>query len=58
MNIALIFPRTRYPSGQPPLGILYLAAYLRRESDAQVDVFDLTFGKNPFDYLGQGLSAV
>jgi len=57
MNIALIFPRTRYPSGQPPLGILSLAAYVRRESDAHVDVFDLTFRKKPFDYLRQGLSA-
>lgn len=57
MNIALIFPRTRYPSGQPPLGILSLAAYLRRESDVQVTVFDLTFRKRPFDYLRQGLSA-
>lgn len=57
MNIALVFPRTRYPSGQPPLGILSLAAYLRRESDAQVDVLDLTFRKKPFDYLREGLSA-
>jgi len=30
---------------------------LRRESDAQVDVFDLTFCKKPFDYLWEGLSA-
>jgi len=57
MNIALIFPRTRYPSGQPPLGILSLAAYLRRESNAHVDIFDLTFRKKPFDYLRQSLSA-
>lgn len=57
MNIALVFPRTRYPSGQPPLGILSLAAYLRRESDAQVDILDLTFRKKPFDYLREGLSA-
>ncbi len=57
MNIALIFPRTRYPSGQPPLGILSLAAFVRRESDAHVDVFDLTFCKKPFDYLREGLSA-
>jgi len=57
MNIALIFPRTRYPSGQPPLGVLSLAAYLRRESDAQVDILDLTFRKKPFDYLQQALSA-
>jgi radical SAM superfamily enzyme YgiQ (UPF0313 family) len=57
MNVALIFPRTRYPSGQPPLGILYLAAYLRRESDAQVEVIDQTFRKDPFEYLRQALSA-
>jgi anaerobic magnesium-protoporphyrin IX monomethyl ester cyclase len=57
MRIALIFPRTQYPSGQPPLGILYLAAFLRRESDAQVDIFDLTFQGKPFSYLQKGLSA-
>ncbi len=56
MSMALIFPRTRYPSGQPPLGILYLAAYLRRESETQVDVFDLTFHKRPFDALHEGLA--
>lgn len=57
MNIALIFPRTRYPSGQPPLGILYLGAYLHRESDARVDIIDQTFRQDPFDYLRQALSA-
>jgi radical SAM superfamily enzyme YgiQ (UPF0313 family) len=57
MNIALIFPRTQYPSGQPPLGILYLAAYLRRESEAEVDIVDLTFQKKPFDHLRARLSA-
>lgn len=57
MRIVLIFPRTRYPSGQPPLGILSMAAYLRRESNAQTDIIDLTFRKRPFDYLRDTLSA-
>ena len=51
MNIALIFPRTRYPSGQPPLGILYLAAYLRRETDCHVDIIDTTFERHPMKYV-------
>ena len=42
MKIAFVFPRARYPSGQPPLGILSLAAYLRQTvPSTQIDVIDL-----------------
>ncbi|MBN1584384.1 MAG: cobalamin-dependent protein [Anaerolineae bacterium] len=52
MKIAFVFPRTRYPSGQPPLGILSLASYLReRIPDIDVDVIDMTFYANPSETM-------
>jgi radical SAM superfamily enzyme YgiQ (UPF0313 family) len=56
MKVALLFPRIQYQCGQPPLGVLSLAAHLRRDTDAQVDVFDLTFQKKPFEYVRQVMS--
>ncbi len=56
MKVALLFPRIRYQCGQPPLGMLYLAAHLRHHTDAQVDVFDLTFQKKPSEYVRQIVS--
>jgi radical SAM superfamily enzyme YgiQ (UPF0313 family) len=48
LKIALVFPRTRYPSGQPPLGILSLAACLREQDPAiEIDVIDPTFARHP-----------
>ncbi|MBL7201812.1 MAG: B12-binding domain-containing radical SAM protein [Anaerolineae bacterium] len=48
MKIALVFPRTRYPSGQPPLGILSLAAYLREAvPGVVVEIIDPTFAAHP-----------
>jgi anaerobic magnesium-protoporphyrin IX monomethyl ester cyclase len=48
MKIAFVFPRTRYPSGQPPLGILTLAAYLRETTPGvSVEVIDTTFAAHP-----------
>ncbi len=46
MKALLAFPRFRYPSGDPPLGIAYLAAVLRREG-VEVDVFDATWMRRP-----------
>ncbi len=57
MRIALIFPRTRYPSGQPPLGILYLAAYLRQHVDCEIDVIDPTFEHQPLAYMETAIKA-
>jgi anaerobic magnesium-protoporphyrin IX monomethyl ester cyclase len=52
MKIALVFPRTRYPSGQPPLGILSLAAYLRETvPSVTVEVIDATFAHHPFEMM-------
>lgn len=50
MRVLLIFPRFRYPSGDPPLGIAYLAAVLRREG-VDVDVFDATWLRRPLSVL-------
>jgi len=58
LKIAFIFPRTRYPSGQPPLGILWLAAYLREKvPNIQVDVIDATFYPRPIDMIRERIMA-
>ena len=52
MKIALVFPRTRYPSGQPPLGILSLAAYLRaKHPQVVIEVIDPTFSTHPLEEM-------
>ena len=52
MKIAFVFPRTRYPCGQPPLGILSLAAYLRQKVPGVViEVIDATFAAHPLDMM-------
>ncbi|MBD3186974.1 radical SAM protein [Candidatus Bathyarchaeota archaeon] len=44
MKFLLVFPRFKYPSGDPPVGPLSLIAYLRRElPSVLVDFFDATF---------------
>ena len=42
-KLALVFPRFRYPSGDYPLGIATLAAYLRATLPLDVVVCDTTF---------------
>ncbi len=54
-RILLIFPETRYPSGQPPLGLGMLAA-VAREQDREVRVFDMSFRRRPFQELAAELS--
>lgn len=48
MRVALCFPRFKYPCGDPPLGVAYLAAVLRREG-VEVDILDSTFWSRPLD---------
>jgi len=44
MKLFLVYPRFRYPTGDPPLGPLYLLAYARQElPDLQIKFFDATF---------------
>lgn len=54
MKALLAFPRFRYPSGDPPLGIAYLAAVLRREG-VEVDVFDATWMRQPMPELRRAI---
>ena len=42
-KLGLIFPRFRYPSGDFPLGISILAAYVKREMGMDVVICDTTF---------------
>ncbi len=47
MNLLLVFPRFKYASGQPPLGISALHTYLKKKApDIGITVFDGTFSKN------------
>lgn len=42
-KLALVFPRFRYPSGDFPLGVALLAAYVREQLGMDVVVCDTTF---------------
>ena len=56
MRILLVFPRFRYPSGDPPLGVAYLAAVLR-QIGVEVEILDATFAKWPLRVLRDKLQA-
>lgn len=68
-TVGLIFPRFRYPSGDYPIGIALLGAFIRRELGWKVVVCDLTFSptietvhqfiqrENP-DFVGIGMSTL
>jgi len=46
MRILLVFPRFKYISGQPPLGIAYLYSFLKKKIPlAEISVFDGTFAR-------------
>jgi radical SAM superfamily enzyme YgiQ (UPF0313 family) len=55
MKTLLVFPRFKYPSGDPPLGVAYLAASLRAQG-LDADVFDATFVRDPLAALREKLS--
>ena len=42
-KVSLVFPRFEYKSGDPPLGITYIASYLRENTKADVNILDATF---------------
>lgn len=54
-RILFIFPETRYPSGQPPLGLGMLTA-VSRGLGREVKVFDMSFRKHPFRELRETLN--
>jgi len=43
MKVTLVFPRFKYMSGDPPLGLAYLASVLRNSTDVDVSILDTTF---------------
>ncbi len=57
MKVALIFPRFKYPSGDPPLGLAYLAARLRQRLGVTPLLIDTTFSKDPLGMIESALSA-
>lgn len=63
VKVALVFPRFRYPTGDLPLGIAYIASSLLKNTSAEVRMIDTTFFKDfeeaenrfrdeMFDYVG------
>lgn len=55
MRLLLIFPRFNSPSGDPPLGVAYLAATLEGAGH-EVEVFDGTFHRRPLQSLERTLT--
>lgn len=55
-ELLLIYPRLRYPSGDVPLGILYLAAAVRQKLGIKPELLDLSFSRSPFEEIRQRLS--
>ena len=49
-RILFVFPETRYPSGQPSLGIAMLSA-IARKSGAETALCDMSFVSRPFKHL-------
>lgn len=49
MKILLIYPRFKYPSGQPPLGLGFIISFLKMKiPELSIDVYDGTFEKQKF----------
>lgn len=42
-KICLIFPRVSYKTGDPPLGLCSIAAYMRARLPVHVSIYDMTF---------------
>ena len=55
-RICLVFPRFKYKSGDPPLGLCYIAAYLRSKLAVEVSILDTTFHPS-FNYVSRYLQA-
>ncbi len=54
-RILFVFPETRYPSGQPPLGIAMLSA-VAKQCGVETLLCDMSFQKKPFEHLRTLLS--
>lgn len=42
-KVCLVFPRFRYRTGDPPLGLCYIASYLRARLNVEVSILDTIF---------------
>ncbi|MCX6639824.1 MAG: radical SAM protein [bacterium] len=51
MKILLVRPHSEVPSAAPPLGLLYLAAYLQQHSSHQISICDARFKEYNFDTI-------
>jgi radical SAM superfamily enzyme YgiQ (UPF0313 family) len=52
MKVSLVFPRTKYVSGDPPLGLANLAAYARsRMKGLDIEILDSTFDRSLKDSM-------
>ena len=49
-RILFVFPETRYPSGQIPLGIAHLAA-VARKAGSETGLCDMSWSGDPFGDL-------
>jgi anaerobic magnesium-protoporphyrin IX monomethyl ester cyclase len=47
LKVCLIYPRFKIPTGDPPLGLAYLASSLRARTSAEVRIIDATFHPAP-----------
>lgn len=50
-KIALVFPRCKYPTGDIPLGVIYIASELSKLNGIHIDIIDTTFIKNPKNHI-------
>jgi len=55
-KICLVFPRFRYKSGDPPLGLCSVASYVRENCDVEISLLDTTFHPS-FEYVLDYLEA-
>jgi radical SAM superfamily enzyme YgiQ (UPF0313 family) len=55
-RVLFVFPETRYPSGQPPLGIAHLAA-VAGEAGCETELCDMSFSRDPFGDLARKLES-
>ncbi len=46
MNICLVYPRLKYRSGDPPLGLAYIASHIRKTPHVDVSILDTTFKRS------------
>jgi len=54
-DLLLIYPRLHYPSGDVPLGILYLASSVRAKLGITPEILDLSFSKKPVEAVRAAL---